>query len=108
MNPTAIIQKAAADGVNLVLSPTGTIKATGEPTAVNHWHPIIREHKAGIASMLQKANSELESLLLRCACHYQCSPGEIEEMQEAASRDPVNALICFRSISKSLAEGKNG
>ena len=37
MTPAAIIKEAAADGVNLALSPTGTIKAAGEQAAVNRW-----------------------------------------------------------------------
>lgn len=33
MTPAAIIRKAAADGVSLALSPSGTLKATGEQAA---------------------------------------------------------------------------
>jgi hypothetical protein len=55
MNPAAIIQQAAADGVKLALSPAGTIKAAGEGAAVNRWLPVIREHKPAIVAAL--ANS---------------------------------------------------
>ena len=56
MNPSAIIQQAAADGVSLILSPAGTIKATGDGAAVNRWLPVIREHKPGILAELRAAN----------------------------------------------------
>jgi hypothetical protein len=59
MTPAAIIKKAMADGVNLALSPAGTIKATGEGAAVNRWLPVIRKYKPGIVAALQEAASEL-------------------------------------------------
>ncbi len=43
MTPAAIIKQAAVDGVNLALSPAGTIKATGDQVVVNRWLPIIRD-----------------------------------------------------------------
>ena len=55
MTPAAIIRQASADGVNLALSPAGTIKATGDGAAVNRWLPAIREHKPGIVAALQEA-----------------------------------------------------
>ena len=59
MTPAAIIKEALADGVNLALSPTGTIKATGEGAAVSRWLPVIREHKAKIMAALQEAANDL-------------------------------------------------
>lgn len=53
MTPAAILKEAMADGVSLALSPTGTIKATGDGAAVNRWLPAIREHKAGIVEALK-------------------------------------------------------
>ena len=109
MKPAMVIQKAAEDGVDLNLTQAGRIKLTGEPLAVKRWLKFIQEQKKDIASLLEKANSELERLLLECARYYQCAPGEIVEMQEAAGRDPENALICFRAISRVIAEEeKNG
>ena len=55
MNPATIISSAMADGVNLALCATGTIRATGNAVAVNRWLPIIREHKPGILAALQQA-----------------------------------------------------
>ena len=57
MTPATIIQKAQADGVTLVLSPSGTIKAVGEREAVNRWLRIIREHKNEIVNELRAANN---------------------------------------------------
>lgn len=54
MTPAAIIKGAMADGVNLVLSPAGSIKARGEGAAVYRWLPVIREHKPGIVTALQE------------------------------------------------------
>jgi hypothetical protein len=59
MTPATIIKKAMADGVNLALSPSGTIRATGEGAAVNRWLPVIREHKPGIVAALQEAANEM-------------------------------------------------
>ena len=53
MPPALIIQKAQADGVTLVLSPSGTIKAAGNREAVSRWLPIIREHKAELLNELR-------------------------------------------------------
>lgn len=52
MNPLSIIQRANSDGVNLRLSTNGSIKATGDGTAVARWLPAIREHKAAIIEEL--------------------------------------------------------
>ena len=60
MTPATIIRSARAQGVGLVLSPAGTIKATGERAAVNRWLPIIREHKPGILAALREAGNAPE------------------------------------------------
>lgn len=52
MTPAAIIQQAAAEGVILVSTPAGTIKATGSGDAVARWLPVIREHKAELLTAL--------------------------------------------------------
>lgn len=57
MTPATIIQRATADGVRLALSPTGTIKATGNGDAMNRWLPVIRENKPGIVAVLQAVAS---------------------------------------------------
>lgn len=52
MTPAAIIREAQAEGVNLALSPAGTIKVTGDAAAVNRWLAVIREHKSEIINVL--------------------------------------------------------
>jgi hypothetical protein len=55
-----IIQKAAADGVILTLSPAGTIKATGDQEALNRWLPALREHKPALLAALAPATEEAD------------------------------------------------
>jgi hypothetical protein len=58
MNLATIIQEVQADGVSLTLSPSGTIKATGDGAAVNRWLTVIREHKAALVETLRAANDD--------------------------------------------------
>jgi hypothetical protein len=62
MNPVAIIKGAQADGVMLMLSPTGSIMAIGGDEAVCRWLPIIREHKPGLLAELRKTPEQREIL----------------------------------------------
>jgi hypothetical protein len=52
MTAAAVLRDSAVDGVTLSLSATGTIKATGEKSAVARWLPTIREHKGGLGTSL--------------------------------------------------------
>jgi len=58
MNPATIIREAMADGLTLALSPAGTIKATGDASAVSRWLPILKAHKPGILAALQEAAND--------------------------------------------------
>lgn len=53
MTPATIIREAQADGVSLALSPSGTIKATGDGAAVSRWVTVIRDFKAEIVTVLK-------------------------------------------------------
>lgn len=53
MTPVTLINEARADGVSLTLSPSGTIKATGDTAAINRWLSTIRACKADIVEALQ-------------------------------------------------------
>jgi hypothetical protein len=57
MTPAALISTVRADGVQLELSPAGTIRATGDASVVSRWLPAIREHKLAIIAAL-KADAE--------------------------------------------------
>lgn len=52
MNALAIIEAATAEGLVVNLSPTGSLKATGEQEAVNRWRPLLKQHKAEIINLL--------------------------------------------------------
>jgi hypothetical protein len=56
---TNIIRQAAAEGVELVLSGSGAIKASGPRGAVLRWQPVIVEHKPAIVAALSAANDAL-------------------------------------------------
>ena len=54
-----IIRQAAAEGVELALSGSGAIKASGRREAVLRWQPVIVEHKPAIVAALLAANDAL-------------------------------------------------
>lgn len=64
MNPSEIIGQAMAEGVILVLSPTGTIKVTGDQPVVDKWLPMIRDNKTGILCELQREYRRAKVLAL--------------------------------------------
>lgn len=73
MTPTTIICKAMADGVQLALSATGNIKASGDQLGVEKWLPTIRAHKPEIIEALQDAANDSDDAVPddRCTCR-QC------------------------------------
>ena len=64
MTPVEIIEQATADGVNLALSPTGTITATGDQSAVDKWLPTIRDNKPSILCELLRERRRAKVLAL--------------------------------------------
>lgn len=50
---TAIIQRAADDGIVMTLTISGQIELTGDQTTIERWLPAIREHKPEIVEALQ-------------------------------------------------------
>lgn len=65
MNTAELISQAAEEGMILVLSPAGTIKATGIQSTVDKWLPVIRDNKPSILRELQSKcrRSKVLSLL---------------------------------------------
>jgi hypothetical protein len=51
-------RQAQADGVTLSSFASGIIEATGDEAAVNHWAPLIREHKSEIIATLEQATRD--------------------------------------------------
>lgn len=117
MTPAAIIQGAQSDGVRLALSPAGTIKATGDGTAVNRWLAVIREHKAAIIETLKvgagdtaasreiSLPGELERLIGIVGRTYDTPAEEYPLIREAASRDTEGALQSFSAMAEALNNG---
>lgn len=92
MNPAAIIREARADGVNMALSPTGTIKATGRGVSVNRWLAVIREHKAEIIDAL-KVDAGDTPIASRWLFHL--ADREPMEVVFAPAVSHANALDCY-------------
>lgn len=92
MTPETIIREAQADGVRLALSPTGTIKATGDGAAVHRWLPVIREFKPGIIAALAVNDApiapDLERLIQRAGTFWQYSTDDWQLIRQVARLDP--------------------
>lgn len=81
MTPATIIREAQAEGVRLALSPTGTIKATGDAEAVSRWLAVIREHKTEIIDVLKVAAGGTATASRWWLIHY-------------PDRDPLEVACC--------------
>lgn len=109
MNPAAILEKSAADGVILSLSASGTLKANGDQEKVNKWLPVIRDHKPALIALLagnsmkagRAANfAEAEELRQLVAAIYQDdTEADRTEALHFALADPGDALTCYRAIA---------
>lgn len=103
MNPATIIREATADGVKLALSPAGTIKATGDASAVNRWLPILKAYKPSILSALQEAANDtpipddLEKLIRRAGTFWEYSPEDYALVRDLARRDPDGLRLALES-----------
>ena len=56
MTPAAIVDQARADGVELMLTTQGTIRARGQQAAVERWVPVLREHKPDLLAFMRAAS----------------------------------------------------
>jgi len=81
MTPITIIRKTQEEGLRLTLSPSGTIKVTGDATVVNRWLALIREHKEEIIEVLSIGASCTETSSRWWLIHY-------------PDRDPVK-VACY-------------
>lgn len=52
MSAAKIIKRARADGVNVALSPVGTLKISGDPAKVSRWVSVVKSHKSEIVDTL--------------------------------------------------------
>ncbi|MBI4190753.1 MAG: hypothetical protein HY525_09470 [Betaproteobacteria bacterium] len=124
MTPAAIIKQATADGVQLELSPIGTIKATGKQAAVTRWLPLIRQHKPELLEALSgeppnvpaaapttgpaerarlgdavAPEAELIALVDAVADFHGFNPEQRAEAKQIALADLEAALECFRGLA---------
>ena len=91
MTPATIIREAQADGVRLALSPTGTIKVTGNGAAVNRWLAVIRERKAEIIDALQVSPGDTATASRWWLIHY-------------PDRDPLEVACCPEATHADILE----
>ena len=110
MTPMAIIREAQTDGVMLALSQAGTIKATGEASAVNRWLPTIRQHKPGILATLAANDTipdDLENLIRRAGTYWEYSPEDYDLVRDLARRDPGGLRRVLESDKWLMAAGQD-
>lgn len=106
MTPATIIREAQADGVRLALSPTGTIKATGDGVAVNRWLAVIRERKAEIIDVLKVGAGDTATTSRWWLIHYPdreplevatCPPAThveiLEQYPDALAAEPFTPIV---------------
>jgi hypothetical protein len=95
MSPTEIIERATEEGVLLALSPSGSISAKGDQSAIDRWLPAIRQSKAAIIAELQLDRRRTKVLAI-----LRDNPGiryAIEVIDPTA--DPVIVSIGIRNVA---------
>ena len=61
MSLVEIITQAAVDGVTLTLSTSGKLKVAGKENIINHWMPVLVEHKTELLSFLSETTIKPEA-----------------------------------------------
>jgi len=101
MSASTIIKEAISDGVNLALTERGTIKVSGEKTAVHWWTHIIKLHKPEIIAALAANDTplapDLEHLIVRAGAFWEYSPDDYALIREVARRDPDGLRLALES-----------
>ena len=65
MSALTLIENMVAAGVQLTLSESGSIKATGDSAVISRWLPTIRDHRAELIEALRRmAGDEAISLVM--------------------------------------------
>ena len=100
MTTATIISEAQAEGVKLTLSPTGTIKATGDGTAVNRWLAVIREYKLEIIDVLKAGGGDTATASRWWLIHFLDS----DPVEVACCSEPTHADILERYPDAIAAE----
>lgn len=95
MSPTEIIERATDEGVQLTLSPSGSISAKGDQSTIARWLPAIKQSKAAIIAELQLERRRASVLTM-----LRENPGiryAIEVLD--ADTDPVVVSIGIRNVA---------
>lgn len=92
MTPMEIIEQATAGGVNLALSPAGTLTATGDQAAVDKWLRAIRDNKPGILCELQRECRRAKVLAMLEGKRFAL-------FVENDKTDPVIATVGIRDVA---------
>lgn len=111
MSALALITEAAADGVLLVLSADGTVKARGDSAKVAEWAPRLRERKTEIAATLSgirpATHEEAEELRQLIGLVYLRDGAEaVTQALCLALIDVDRALACYRELAARQGFGK--
>ncbi len=95
MSPAKIIERAGEEGVLLALSPSGSISARGDQSAIDRWLPTIRQSKAEIIAQLQLGRNRAKVLAM-----LRDNPGIRYAIEVAdANSDPVIVSIGIRNVA---------
>ena len=95
MSPAEIIGRATAEGLQLALSPSGSISAKGDESVIDRWLPAIKQNKAAILAALQLDRCRAKVLaMLRDNPRVRYS---IEVLD--ANTDPVIVSIGIRNVA---------
>ena len=110
MTPATIIKQAAADGVRIALTDTGTIKALGDQAAVNRWLPSIREQKPGVMAALRKADNDpikptpADEHIEKMIAKLESDPGLRYAMETHTEIDPDAVILTLAIRGKGACE----
>jgi hypothetical protein len=92
MNTAELIEQVTAEGVILALLPAGTIKATGDQSAVNRWLPTIRDNKPDILLELHREQRRIKVLELLGGKRFAL-------FVDDHKTDPVIATVGIRDVA---------
>ena len=107
MSAAAILRDSAAAGVTLSLSATGTIKATGDQSAMDLWLPAIRAHKPGIVALLAEgANDKLYKAARFWLLHFPDREPLTVAFSPAASHAEVLAIYPAALAAEPIEPGR--
>ena len=77
-----MLHEIEADGIRLVLTEHGTIKAAGGDAALDRWTPVMRRHKLELIDLL-RSWAEREAAIQTC-CEWR---GDRDENRKALLAD---------------------